>query len=135
MRFRVGWFLPAVAAVLVGVAIWAGPNVPLALPAAAIAVIVVAAMFVLAWADSEGRKRPKVATVWEPDVFRLRTAIRSGPLGREEIITTLDRVERMGPTPDLPTRGVDEMNQLTKVSPEEFRTYLRRRLDDLEARM
>ncbi|HTW39762.1 MAG TPA: hypothetical protein VMF04_02740 [Thermoplasmata archaeon] len=135
MKVRVGWFLPVVAVVLTGLALWAGPNVPLALPAAALAVVAAGFLFLGAWSDSQGRRKPKVAMVWEPDVFRLRTAIRSGPLGREEIITTLDRVERMGPTPGLPTRSTDEMNRLTRVSPEEFRRYLRHRLQDLEARM
>jgi|HubBroStandDraft_1064217.scaffolds.fasta_scaffold04820_9 hypothetical protein len=135
MKIRLGWFLPVVAIGLTGVALWAGPNVPLALPAAALAVLVAGFLFVGAWRDSEARPKPKAPLLFEPDVFRLRTAIRSGPLGREEIITTLDRVERMGPTPDLPTRGTDEMNQLIRVTPEEFRQYLRHRLQDLEARM
>ena len=135
MRSRVGWLLPAAAIVLTGVALWAGPNVPIALPAAALAVLAVGFLFLGAWTDSEGRKRPRVARVWEPDVFRLRTAIRSGPLGREEIVTTLDRVERMGLNPNLPSRTAEEMHTLTRVTPEEFRVYLRRRLDDLEDRM
>jgi hypothetical protein len=124
MRSRVGWLLPAAAIVLTGVALWAGPNVPIALPAAALAVLAVGFLFLGAWTDSEGRKRPRVARVWEPDVFRLRTAIRSGPL-----------VERMGLNPNLPSRTAEEMHTLTRVTPEEFRVYLRRRLDDLEDRM
>jgi hypothetical protein len=135
MKSPLGWFLPAVAIVLTGIAIWAGPNVPLALPAAALAVVAMGFLFLGAWEDSEARSKPTVPLVWEPDVFRLRTAIRSGNLGREEIVTTLDRVERMGPTPDLPTRTADEMARLTRVSPQEFRQYLRHRLDDLEGRV
>ena len=135
MRSRIGWLLPAVAVVFVAIAVWAGPNVPLALPVAAVGIVVAGLLFLRAWVASEPRRRPVAPLVWEPDVFRLRTAIRSGPLGREELVTTLDRVERMGPTPDLPTRSTDAMRRLTHVSPEEFRSYLRHRLDELEARM
>jgi hypothetical protein len=135
MRTVLEWTLALLAFALVGLAIWAGPNIPLALPAAALAILFLGLLFLLAWSDSEPRRRPTTPRVWEPDVSRLRTAIRSGPLGREEIVTTLDRVERMGPTPDLPTRGVDEMDRLTHVSPQEFRSYLRRRIEELEARM
>ncbi len=135
MRSRIGWLLPAGAIVCTGIAVWAGPNLPLALPAAALAVVCAGALFAGAWSDSVGRRRTRAPMQWEPDVFRLRTAIRSGPLGREEIIATLDRVERMGPNPNLPTRSADEIHELTHVSPEEFRVYLRRRLQEMEARM
>ncbi|MGA8542652.1 MAG: hypothetical protein WB947_03815 [Thermoplasmata archaeon] len=135
MKSPVGWFLPAVAIVATGIAIWAGPNLAIALPAAGLAVLAPGLLFAGSWLDAEERRGRRAATGFRPEVFRLRSAIRSGPLGREELVTTLDRIERSGPTPNLRPRTVDEMHALIRVSPSEFRAYLRGRLDDLEARM
>lgn len=136
MNGRVGWFLPGVAILATAVAIWAGPNLSLAIPAAGVAVLSAALLFVIAWQDSEAlARRSGAGTSPRPELFRLRISIRSGPLGREDIIATLDRIERAGPTPDLPSRTADELRQLTRVPPGEFRAYVRTRLEFLEARM
>jgi hypothetical protein len=135
MRLPSGWFLVVVAAIAVAIAIWAGPNLTIAIPAAAFATLAGGLLFVGAWLELEEGARRRTPSRWEPDVFRLRSAMRSGPLGREEIVTTLDRVERMGPTPDLPARSPQQMELIVRLPPAEFRKYLRGRLDDLEARM
>lgn len=135
MRSAIGWAVPAAAVVATGIAIWAGPNVSIAVPAAALAILAAAMLFVGGWLDraERGRRRPLPRS--EPEMFRLRSSLRSGPLGREDIVTTLDRVERGGPTPDLPARSPQEIERLVQLPLSEFREYLRTRLDDLEARM
>jgi hypothetical protein len=135
MNSPVGWGLPTLAVVATGIAYWAGPNLVLALPAACLAVAAAGLLFVGAGFDAAERRRTRAPARWRPEVFRLRSAIRSGPLGREELVTTLDRVERSGPSPDLRTRSADEMQALIRVSPAEFRAYLRARIDDLEDRL
>jgi hypothetical protein len=135
VRFTGGGFLIGVAALATGIAIWAGPNLAIAAPAAAFATLAAGLLLVGAWVDVEGGERRRPRPRGEPELFRLRSALRSGPLGREELVTTLDRVERMGPSPDLAPRTPQQMELLVRLSPPEFRRYLRARLDDLEARM
>ncbi|MGI0130234.1 MAG: hypothetical protein ACREDE_01145 [Thermoplasmata archaeon] len=135
MKGLAAWFLPAVALVAVGFAVWAGPNLSIAVPAVAVATLATSLLFVAAWYQDQDRSRRSAPPPWEPELFRLRYAIRSGPLGREELVTTLDRVERNGPTPTLPPRSPEEMESLVRLSPNEFRQYLRSRLDDLESRV
>jgi hypothetical protein len=135
MNSPVGWFLPAIAALAAALAIWAGPNLTIALPAAAIATLAAGLLFVEAGIESRNRRLRRSELSWQPELFRLRSAIRSGPLGREELVTTLDRVERAGPAPDLPARAGAEMEAIVGLPASEFRRYLRTRLDDLEARV
>lgn len=135
MRFTGGGLLLGVAAVAIGIAIWAGPNLSIAAPAAAFATLAAGLLLVGAWLDTREGEQRRFRPRSEPEMFRLRSALRSGPLGREELVTTLDRVERMGPSPDLAPRTPQQMEHLVRLSPPEFREYLRSRLDDLEARM
>ncbi len=60
-------------------------------------------------------------------------AFLSGPMGRELLVYRLDRLERAGPTPGLPTRTHQEIAGIVGLSPSEFRDYLRGRLEALEA--
>jgi hypothetical protein len=129
------WMLPVAALAATGIAVWAGPNLALAIPAAAIAVFLAAVLFAFALNDSWGEGARRGPPRARPEVFRLRAALRSGPMGREALVATLDRVERSGPTPDLPKRTAEEIAQIVDLSPTEFRAYLRSRLDDLEARL
>jgi hypothetical protein len=135
MNSRVGWLLPAVAAGATGLAIWAGSNLALAIPAAGLATLAAGMLFAGAWLEARSRARRRPLSHRPREIFRLRHALRSGPLGREELVTTLDRIERQGPTPELPARSVEEMEGLVGLGSTDFRLYLRGRLDDLEARM
>jgi hypothetical protein len=60
--------------------------------------------------------------------------LRSGRLGREEIVAAIDRAERGGSNPGLPSRTTAEMDALVELPAPKFHEYLRARLDDLEAR-
>jgi hypothetical protein len=123
------------AAGMTGLALWAGRNVDVAAPAAAAAVVAAGLLFVGAWQDNPRGNDAVVPPPPERDIFLFRYGFRSGRLGREEIVATLDRIERMGPTPELPSRATGDLARITALSRVEFRAYVRRRLDDLEARV
>jgi len=134
MNYALAGFLVAVAAGATGVAIWAGPNPAIAAPAAALAVVAAGLLFLAAGVD-----RPPVAAPPRPpalprDEYLFRYGFRSGPLGREEIVATLDRIERSGPNPQLPSRSSSEVASVVELPRADFREYVRRRVEDLEVR-
>jgi len=129
----VRWYLLAIALAATGIAVWAGTNLAAAVPAAGVALLSAALLFVDAAATrgpanlpSDVRRRPATRD-------SLRTAFRSGRMGREMIVDLLDRLERAGPNPALPPRRPEEVASLARLSPTEFRDYLRSRLAELEA--
>ncbi len=135
MRLPRGWWtLLLGAAALVGLAIWAGPNVGLAIPAATAALVVGGFLLVLAY---ERKARSPIAPVEsEPGIspgVNVREAFASGPMGREDIVLLLDKIERAGPNPTLPVRDADAVAQLTALPANEFRRYVAARLTTLEA--
>jgi hypothetical protein len=134
MNSRVGWVLPTIAVLATALAVGAGSDLVIAIPAAGLAVLAADLLFVGAWLDARDRRAPP--TPRSPhEVSRLRLALRSGPLGREDLVLALDRLERSGPNPDLLPRTGTEVDALVRLPPSEFRQYLRQRLDDLEIRM
>jgi hypothetical protein len=134
MNFPFGWFLPAVAIVATGVAVWAGDNFSLAIPAAVAALLAAGLLFVDAVLGPGWVARRPEGPFLAGEAGPLRTAFRSGRLGREAIADLLDRLERAGPNPDLPGRRTEETNRLVRLPSGEFRNYVRQRLDDLESR-
>lgn len=126
--------LLGVAAGATGLAVWAGPNLPVAALGAAFAVLAAGVLFVGAWVDRPNRRASVPARTPERDVFLFRFGFHSGRFGREEVVTTLDRIERWGPSPELPGRSAHDMDSLAHLSSAEFSDYVRHRLDELEAR-
>jgi hypothetical protein len=126
--------LIAVAVVTTGVAFWAGPNPSISAPAAGIAVLAVGLLFVAAWADAPEPTPTAEVTPPERDEFLFRFGFRSGRLGREEIVATLDRIERTGPTPLLPSRSKREVASIVELPRRDFREYVQRRVRELEER-
>lgn len=133
MNSPVGWWVPGVAVVATILAIAAGRNLAVAIPAASVAVA--AAAIVLASAPfGRGPLRasaPPAPVRSEPD--RLRFAFRSGELGRADLVALLDRLEREGPRPDLPTRSVAELEEIVRLPAREFDGYVLQRVEELEA--
>jgi len=128
--------LIALAAGATGIALWAGPNPQIAGPAAATAVGAAALLFVGVGLDAwSGRSVPTPPAAPERDEFLFRFGFRSGRLGREEIVATLDRIERSGPTPLLPGRSVREVQSIVELPRADFREYVRHRIEDLEERV
>jgi hypothetical protein len=132
MRSAVGWVLPAIAVVATAVAVAAGPNDSLALGAAAVAILAAGLVFVGGISDQTGVPSALPSLRPSPETDRLRAAIRSGPLGREYVLDTLDRVERAGPNPDLPFRTVPVTDALVALPYDQFLRYLRGRVEALE---
>ncbi len=132
MNSPVGWTLPIVAVVATVVAVVSGDHLSYALPAAAIAVLAAALLFVRTW--SARARRPEPPPPPRTDVDRMRLAFHSGRLGREELVLTLNRLERSFLDRDLPPPSVDELARITALPPEQFLGYLRSRVDRLEAR-
>lgn len=124
--------LLAVAVVATGIAVWAGPNFVIALPAAVAAVVAAGLLFLGAGLDRIPSRPLRSAPVPATSMVGLRRAFTSGRLGRESLVETLDRLERAGPNPDLPALRPDEADRIWRMPPKEFREYLRERLDQLE---
>jgi len=126
-------FLLVLAIVFTGIALWAGPNLVAAVPAATIAIIL-AGLLLAEVAVRSRRPRsteaPGPAPVASSEV---RVALVSGSLGRERLVNLLDHLERSGPRATASPRRADEIREIVSLSPEAFRDYLRSRLDRLEA--
>ncbi len=124
----------AIAVVATGVAVWAGANFALAVPAATVAVAAAAFHFVEAAPSVARRERPAGAPRAPGEVDRIRTAFRTGRVGRELIVSLLDHYERTGPNPAFAGRRPEEQARLVRLPGPEFHEYLLRRIEELEAR-
>jgi len=133
MNLPFGWKLPLVAVIAIGIAVWAGRNVVVAIPAAAVAIGAGLLLLVEVWGVPPAT-RPMPGPLGQNPRATVRDLFRSGRIGREEIVELLDRLERAGPTPRLPGRSAEEVERLARLSRPEFREYVRGRIDDLEAR-
>jgi hypothetical protein len=133
MSSPVGWVLPLVAAGATVLAVLAGGNFALALPAAGLAVLAAALLFVRTW-SRRARAPESPAAAPRTDTDRLRLAFHSGRIGREEVVVALNRLERELLDPDLSPPPVPELTRLAALPPEQFLAYVRRQLDRLEAR-
>jgi hypothetical protein len=136
MNLPAGWVpLIALSVLLVGVAVWAGSNLEIGAPAATGAAVLAVLVLVTGW-DRRTRAR-RVEGIFRrapPTEVPLRAAFTYGRLGREEIILALDRIERVGPNPTLPTRTGDELAELVDRPTADFAEYVEERIADLEAR-
>lgn len=113
-------------------AIAAGRNAEIAAPVSAVAIAAAGWLFLGAWDVRSRRGRPHGPAPPEEFPGSARALFASGRLRREALIEAIDRLERLGPSPALPLRSPGETDRLTGLSPEEFREYLRKRLDRLE---
>ncbi len=125
-------FLPVLALACTVVAVVNRTNEVIAVPAAAAAVAVAGSALGLGaqgrWVALSPARVPA-----PPEGWGIRAWFLSGRLGREETILLLDRLDRSGPHPELPTRSEGEMARLFALPHDEFRRYLVRRMDELEA--
>lgn len=129
---RGAWGLfSGLAVVASAIAILAGADLAIAVPAAAAAVIV--AGFLLygiveqtRW--PEGRPLPSAGV----DPARIRSSLGAGVRGRASLIGLLDTLERTGGYPTDHVVPPEVVARLEALSPEEFRAYLASRLSILE---
>lgn len=134
MRMPFGWGLVTLAIAATAIAIWAGPNLTIALPVAVVAVASASLLFVeVALASAESRE-PQGRAGAGPDPSDVRVAFVSGNLGRQKLVQTLDLLERAGGNAERRASAPGPPGDFRAMSAEEFRDYLRDRLDSLEAR-
>ncbi len=131
MNAPFSWMFPTIAAVASGLAIGAGRDLTLAVPAAVVAVAAGGLTVVEALARRRAPSHPPPAVPANPRAT-LQQAFRGGAYGRELLVDLVDRIERAGPHPELPGRSIEATRALAALSPDEFRRYLRDRVDQLE---
>jgi hypothetical protein len=94
---------------------------------------VVAAALTVATSLGPRGPRPIVSPrVANTPLFSVREALRSGSLGREELVFLLDRLERVTLRPTLPIRQPEEIAAIVGAPEEEFLRYLEARVRELE---
>lgn len=133
MNLPPDWPLLLVAGAATALAIDAGSNLDVAVPAGVVAVT--AAGLLLATSLGQVAWRLPSSSPLEPPttMSSLRAAFRSGRAGRMSIVVELDRLERRVLHPSLPTRSAAEDERIRRMSHAEFRAYLNGRLDAIEA--
>ncbi len=105
-------------------------SLPAALPLAAFAVAVAAIVLVLTASPSGAPSSPEPFRAIE--ITNVRAWLRERGMGREEIASLLDQIDRMGSRPNLSMRSEREMETLRKMDPKEFHSFVTRRLDEIE---
>lgn len=132
MKSPVGGWWPAVAAVAVVVALVAGPIHWLTALGATLAVVAATLAIVteLSRRVSTRGRAPPPEHVEANDV---RAAFRAGGPGRVDLVLACDLLERKITRPELRAETPVELASVTRMDPEEFRRYLDRRLQALEA--
>jgi len=132
MTSWVWWYALPLAGGAIGISIWAGPNLAVALPAAIVAVI---AVLLLVWAAIGQRTRhvSSAAAAFDTNPMeRLQAAFRTGAIGRSLVIAELDGLDRsLRHDSSLGVSPHAEQN-LLRASEEDFRRYVRNRLQELE---
>jgi len=134
MKVPFGWKLPLVAVIATGVALWGGGAIAISIPAAAVAVGAAVLLLVEAWGLPPPRPPVSRGSSGANPRGAIRDSFRLGRVGREQILEELDRLERTGPNPALPGRVSEEFDRIARLTRDEFREYVRARLDDLEVR-
>jgi len=115
-----------------GVAVWAGPNAAVAVPAAGLAVAGVALLAALSFV---GRLRPSRTLFRPPEratLVLLREGFRSGPLGRQSIITALGGLDASIRGPRRAPVSMDEESRIREMPSADFRRWVETRLAELE---
>jgi hypothetical protein len=133
MNTGVALLLGGVTVVLTVIAVAAGTNEAIALPAAGGAVAAAAGLLV---GIAEKTRWPAVRTIplLPADPARVRTSLGAGLVGRPGLIALLDRLERAGGDTTVGVTSADEVKRLRSLSDSQFRAYLDARLRDLEGR-
>jgi hypothetical protein len=127
----IGWWWPVLAGVATVTALLVGSNYAVAVPAATVAVVAAALALVGPLRLRRVEKRPPT---YLPAVHvgSVRAALNGGEPGREDLVLTLDLLERRISRPDLPAKSAAEITALVRQPAAEFREYVNRRLDELE---
>lgn len=133
MSRSIHWWWPTLAGVATAASLVVGPDYALAVPAATVAVVAATLTLI---EPLRRRHQARMASSYSPPlhVGSIREAFGGGEPGREDVLLTLDLLERKIIRPDLPARTGHEVAAIVRQPAAEFREYVHRRLDELEAR-
>lgn len=134
MRSPFSWGLVAVAAIAAAVAIWTRSNTGLALAAASVALLAAVLIFVEVGIRTWSPFGRVAAPSSRNPLDVVREAFDSGRLGRESVVALLDRLYWTSLNPDRPMTTIEQLDSIARMSPAEFREYVRVRVEYLEAR-
>lgn len=119
-------------AIVIAVAIAAGSNLALAIPAAVAAVALTTGIGLYSVAGSlRSAREPRPIPDNRPSL-RFHRALAGDRMPREEVILLLDQVERAGPNPGLPSRPRGEVAAIVGLDAVSFCRYVAARIDRLE---
>jgi hypothetical protein len=122
----------ALIAIAIALAITAGPNIALAVPAGAAAVVLAASLGPYGVLASRGEDRRPVHVPDSRPSLRALRAFAGDRIHREELVLLLDQVERAGPNPRLPSRPRGELSTIVSMNATGFRKYVATRVEQLE---
>ena len=128
------WPFLLVAGAATVVAVDAGSNLLVAVPAGIVAVTFAGLLLLTSLGEVAWRRPPSMRLEPPNTTSSLRAAFRAGRAGRISIVVELDRLERRILDPRLPTRSAAEEDRIRHLSVPEFRSYLSARLDQMDAR-
>jgi hypothetical protein len=132
VRLPRGWPLLVGAAAAIGLAVYAGANEPVATAFALVALVAIGLMVLWpaghAAVDPRSGGPPRVPEAESP----FRAALQAGRSGRADVVAQLDEVERRTSRPDRPQTTGPELSRIRGLSRDEFRGYVRARLDQIE---
>lgn len=113
-------------------ALWAGPNVSTAAPAAALACLGAVGLAIATFRERLRPVRLPQALVESDTLVLLRGGFESGVLGRRSILASVSALDLAIAGPRHRPLGLDEEERLLRCSPAEFRTWVDRRIAELE---
>ena len=126
------WGAVAMVAVGVAVAAWAGPDLAIAALGAVVAVLGAVLLGVTGLAERRRKVAPRLESFDSHRLVGLRGALRSGELGRSELLATLRGLHRELLGRDLPTMSLQEESRLLDSSPKAFRAWVEAQVEMLE---
>jgi hypothetical protein len=128
------WIVALVTAVFAtGLAIWAGPNLTIAVPAAVAAVAIGVGVGIWRALKPAPPATATSALPKEPTpLLDLEGALHSGALGRDYVLILLDTLDRRLRDRNLPKRAEKERQRLLSGPDAAFRAYVEGRVTELE---
>ncbi len=127
------WILALVlAGVGSGVAVWAGPNLAVAVPAAVLAIAMGVVVGVSRVVGVPVAEPVRVEIPETTSLVVLEKALTSGPLGRAYVLELMDGLERKLRDRNAPVRAAAERQRLLRSPDPVFRAFVEKRLAELE---
>jgi hypothetical protein len=136
------WLLVGIAVGAAGIAIYAGNNLVLAVPAGSVAILCVAGVGAVELQARSARlvtvrsgvaRQPTSHRMESDSLLQLRRSFTAGAIGRSSILATVRALERdLSPTGRTPL-SFDAERQLLDLPPDQFRKWVDDRLRRIEA--